>query len=455
MQVSDGWRVHGRRLKGGACLLRCQPPGWLATWLAPPACLRARRLASPHTAAPHFPSPPRLVYSALQNTARKLAGKPSFMEAYRQKFPAIVASTERLLQTVEKQRRPAATAAVAAEEAAAGPVAALALAVQAAAGGGYGGSVAGAQQHQRQHQQQGSMDEDSTMDLMSQVLGRRGADGAADEPTEDISGAAAALGSTRFAVVAASPPPPARLAQPPSTAALLSRALGGNGTAAAAAGGDHPINSRRAEPQQPAPAAPPSAALATVQQSAQRSKPQLEEAIAAALGRSTAPVAPSGAGPPAPTPAAAPALAVQPTRSVPPAAPPAAPAAKPAAPLPTPLAPAVPPSVLRACPPPPPAPAAANAATPAAPVAVPALRPVEEGEYTALPTFIRSQLSLEALNATLAAVHSVAAARSSGALAGRGRNGSWRCATVSVPSCRTHRHLWEPGCGLSPLRLGL
>lgn len=46
------------------------------------------------------------MYSVLTATAKKLACKPDFMEQYRQRFPHIVASTERLLASVEKQPAP-------------------------------------------------------------------------------------------------------------------------------------------------------------------------------------------------------------------------------------------------------------------------------------------------------------------------------------------------------------
>ncbi|KAL4445739.1 hypothetical protein ABPG77_008938 [Micractinium sp. CCAP 211/92] len=222
------------------------------------------------------------MYSALTATARKLAGKPSFMEAYRQKFPAIMASTERLLQTVEKQRRPAAAAAVAEEEAAAGPVAALALAAAAAAGHEMAApALAASARHQVQHSLaadlwHGADVEESTLDLMAQVIHSRPA---AEELREDMPHAASAV-----------------LAAP-----------------------------------MPTPQAPPGSAIRSA-----------------------------------------------------------------------------------ACPPPPPtAPSMPAAATaPAAQAAVPPLRPVGPDEYSALPTFIRSGLPLDTLNAALAAVNSMVQERS-------------------------------------------
>ncbi|PRW58927.1 hypothetical protein C2E21_2145 [Chlorella sorokiniana] len=319
------------------------------------------------------------MYNALTATAKKLADKPSFMEAYRQKFPHIMASTERLLQTVEKQRRPAAAAAVAVEEAAAGPMAALTLAAHAAAG-----------HLGRRH----VPDEESTMDLMAQVLVSR-------RPLTDDH--TAELGDMVASAAGSPPLAPAddqeQQERPaPTTAALLSRAMGSGAAAAVAAAGSsehHPISSLRADDP---PSTAAAAAAAGVPQSAprsERSKPQLEAAIAAALGRSTAA---------APTPAAAP-----------PAVPSATPAAAAAAPRPPPAMPA---SVARAPPPPPAAPAApaapSGAPTPAAPVTVPALRLVGEEEYVELPSFIRSQLALQVLNSTLQQLHALAMERSSG-----------------------------------------
>ncbi|KAI7842302.1 hypothetical protein COHA_003942 [Chlorella ohadii] len=157
------------------------------------------------------------MYNALTATAKKLADKPSFMEAYRQKFPHIMASTERLLQTVEKQRRPAAAAAVAHEEAAAGPVAALALAAHAAAG-----------QQGRRHMP----DEESTLDLMSQVLVSRRP--LADEHMAEMEDVAAAAGSPPWAAPAAGAAQDEEQQErpAPTTAALLSRAMGSSAAAA-------------------------------------------------------------------------------------------------------------------------------------------------------------------------------------------------------------------------------
>ncbi len=356
--------------------------------------------------------PPSAVYSALTATARKLAGKPSFMEAYRQKFPAIMASTERLLQTVEKQRRPAAAAAVAEEEAAAGPVAALALAAAAAAGHEMAApSLAASARHQVQHslaadRWHGADVEESTLDLMAQVIHSRPA---AEELREDMPHAACVLDSTEPATALA----PSELALPPAEPQLhrafdRTAANGGSGKQTT-------INSLHAE--QASQAAPPAAFLGL--QSAprsERSKPQLEQAIAAALGRSTAAV-PIAASVPEPAElkfAAAPSATATLPSSRPAAAAADAPAAVLAAPMPTPQAP--PGSAIRsaACPPPPPtAPSMPAAATaPAAQAAVPPLRPVGPDEYSALPTFIRSGLPLDTLNAALAAVNSMVQERS-------------------------------------------
>ncbi|KAL4425881.1 hypothetical protein ABPG75_009897 [Micractinium tetrahymenae] len=367
------------------------------------------------------------MYSALTATARKLAGKPSFMDAYRQKFPAIMASTERLLQTVEKQRRPAAAAAVAQEEAAAGPVAALALAAAAAAGCEVAGPPPAAAPVQQQVQQSLAFDrwhsadaEESTLDLMAQVIHSRPA--AREEREEFMPSATYAAGSSQLAAAAAptepaSPPPrPAAEQQPPSTAVLLSRALGGT-AAAGADGSGQAASSLRTEHLPLAAGAAPGLQSAP---RSERSKPQLEQAIAAALGRSTTAV-----------PAAATTAAAAPTPAAPAAAlaastapPSSRPAAAAAAPVPAALTAAVPPqpaapaSVLRsaACPPLPPAAPAVHAVTapaPSAQAAVPPLRPVGEGEYAALPTFIRSGLPLETLNAALAAVHTMVQERGS------------------------------------------
>ena len=53
-------------------------------------------------------------------------------------------------------------------------------------------------------------------------------------------------------------------------------------------------------------------------------------------------------------------------------------------------------------------------------MAVPQLRPVTADEYGSLPSFIKSQLPLDLLNAMLEAVHTVAAERSSGGCEGGG-----------------------------------
>lgn len=356
--------------------------------------------------------PPDAVYSALTATARKLAGKPSFMEAYRQKFPAIMASTERLLQTVEKQRRPAAAAAVAQEEAAAGPVAALALAAAAAAGHEVASPSPARQQAQQAQQSQAvdrwhSVDvEESTLDLMAQVIHSRPASGAQGQHTPraayDAGEMAAAVAAAERASSAAQP---AGELQPCSTAALLSRAMGSTAAAAPYPGG----GKRAASSLHAAPSVPTAAAPVGVQSAprSELSKPQLEQAIAAALGRSAAAgeagPAPAGTIPVAP-PASTTLLVGQPAA----AAPTRAAKAELSAPLPPPAAP--PDSVVRsaACPPPPPpAPPAPAAATASAQAAVPPLRPVGQDEYSALPTFIRSGLPLDTLNAALAAVHAM------------------------------------------------
>lgn len=51
-------------------------------------------------------------------------------------------------------------------------------------------------------------------------------------------------------------------------------------------------------------------------------------------------------------------------------------------------------------------------------MAVPPLRLVGEKEYGELPTFIRSQMPLDVLNATLQQLHAVATERSSGGCCG-------------------------------------
>lgn len=257
--------------------------------------------------------------------------------------------------------------------------------------------------------------------------------------------------------------------QAPSTAALLSRALGGSsGAMGSSSGPEHPVGNLRADSssaagsvcQGPGAAAADAwtAAPAVVLQSAprsERSKPQLEEAIAAALRRGT--TAAAGA---APTPAAAPA---PPTTAAAECAPSSAAVASaaatsqvvgapamessaassllgatPAASQPAPAAPAVRPAVppqpalppaqgapsLRSAPCPPPPPAAPAGAVgggavvaAAAPVAVPPLRLVAAEEFAALPSFIRSQLPLDSLNSTLETVHAAAQER--------GSNGMW------------------------------
>lgn len=392
----------------------------------PPARTVYSALTQPDVCPPPHPTPPALtVYSALTATARKLAGKPSFMEAYRQKFPAIMASTERLLQTVEKQRRPAAAAAVAEEEAAAGPVAALALAAAAAAGRDMAAPSLGAAPA-RQQAEHGlaaarwhSLDaEESTLDLMAQVIHSRPAAGQLEDDVGHAARAAAyPAGSTEEAWAVA----PAQLASPlaqaaaeaqaPSTAFLLNRALGSTAAAApAAAGGSSQMAAtlHADQARQPALAAAAVLGLQSAPRS-ERSKPQLEQAIAAALGRTTtaAPTA-AAAAPPARAPAAT-NLAAGPASATLPASWPAATPAAPSGPMAPPLVP--PGSTLHAsaCPPPPPAaaPALAAATAPAAQAAVPPLRPVADGEYAALPTFIRSGLPLDTLNAALAAVHAM------------------------------------------------
>ena len=259
--------------------------------------------------------------------------------------PLSQASTDRLLQTIEKQRRPATAAAVVAEEEAAGPMAGLAMAAQASAA-----EVADGRRVVHE--------EESTLDLMSQVLLNRRPAG--EEQTDDISRAAAVASSTHF------------------------------GFSAAALGVVH---------EQPAPASVAAAAAAgpsSALQTGPRDKPQLEAAIAAALGRSTTA---------APTPAA--------------------PAATPAAAAPATTRPALPASVARAPPAPLAAPAAtAAAATPAMPISVPLLRLVSADEYGGLPSFIRQQLPLDLLNSTLAAVHALAAERCSGGWRMWGEGGS-------------------------------
>ncbi|KAI3438538.1 hypothetical protein D9Q98_000966 [Chlorella vulgaris] len=377
------------------------------------------------------------MYNALTATARKLAGAPSFMQAYRQRFPAIMASAERLLHTVEKQRRPAVADAAAlpgdSEERDGRGEAAMAAAdaERAAAGQEAAGSW-------RQFSAGQEVEEESTLDLMSQgwLRGRDVHQAVGDklaEESDDTSAAAASAATVstsylQHATVAApaaawadtsfSPPPAAAATEATAAAAGLQSPpdtapghhLPSSSSRLQVGGGVQPVPARHEgqpaaqQAQHPAPFS-------------ERSKPQLEQAIAAALRRGTAAAAPtpSQQAPAglqqshsiAPTPAAAPTPSAPISVAAPAAAAPqlAAGAAQPQAP----------PTAPR--PPPPPASssaAASLAAAPAAPVAVPPLRPVCEEEYAQLPTFIRGQLPLDVLNASLAAVHAAAAVRSSG-----------------------------------------
>lgn len=123
------------------------------------------------------------MYNALTATAKKLATKPEFLDQYRQRFPHIVASTERLLASVEKQPRGGGSAAsrglpqhpgLAVVAGTGGPIAALAAAAATASG-------AAAAQQQQQHggagpSRLGAMgarhmeeEEETTMQLYSQV----------------------------------------------------------------------------------------------------------------------------------------------------------------------------------------------------------------------------------------------------------------------------------------------
>ena len=137
---------------------------------------------------------------------------------------------------MEKQRRPAAAAAVAHEEAAAGPMAALTLAAHAAAGAG--------QQQGRWH----VPDEESTLDLMAQVLVSRRQ--LADEHTAELGNMGAGVAGPLPLEAAASQDGEQQDCAAPTTAALLSRAMG-SGTAAALAAAasseQHPISSLRAD----------------------------------------------------------------------------------------------------------------------------------------------------------------------------------------------------------------
>ena len=123
--------------------------------------------------------------SALTATAKKLASRPDFMEQYRQRFPHIVASTERLLASVEKQPPPGRPAGQGPLQAAAGPMAALAAAHATAVAADQRQLQVAAQQHgvgelSRLGREaaaadlwpggrEGQEEEESTMQLYSQV----------------------------------------------------------------------------------------------------------------------------------------------------------------------------------------------------------------------------------------------------------------------------------------------
>ena len=234
-------------------------------------------------AATGHSEPDEEVYAAMTQTAQKLANKPSFLEQYRQKFPHIVASTERLLDTVCKSRPQAA------------PGGDPAAVPEVGSPGAAQPSGQGLAQH-----------------ALASHVSQPGAGPWAGPLAPVAGGLAASMG---------------QVAEEETTLELRACI----------------ISNRSLQAQEPSDALRQAAAAATT--TFQPAPPKLAAAGPAEL--------------PLQRPAAAPAHA---------------PATAPAAGLPT---------------------------------TVPPLRPVEEEEYVALPTFIRGQLPLEVLNGSLAGLHSM------------------------------------------------
>eukprot|EP00887_Chlorella_sp_A99_P004740 scaffold4.g4740.t1 len=212
--------------------------------------------------------PDEEVYAAMTQTAKKLADKPSFLEQYRHKFPHLVASTERLLDTVQRKGRPAAAASVAAAQEAGGPMAALAAAAQHSrveqdaaeaaeaagpvgmhtgqqaelAGAGMAGYAPAAALPAPETagisgQRDPTAEEDSTLELRAQLFSGRVGSMQQEETTDDLRLAAVAATSfTSFhhacGSQASQAPPPA----PPFATSGLTSQRAGTGAAAPAAG---------------------------------------------------------------------------------------------------------------------------------------------------------------------------------------------------------------------------
>ncbi|GAB4824009.1 hypothetical protein N2152v2_011055 [Parachlorella kessleri] len=379
------------------------------------------------------------MYNALTATAKKLANKPDFLQDIRQRFPHIAASTERLLASVEKQHQqqgPGSEPRCQAGDGSCGldgrgghgPMGALAAAVAAAQQ-----AQQTAQQEQRvissrqamppMHRQEDPAPAGSLTPMRATSVGT---DAAGTPSTEQL---------LSRAYSAASKDPGS---QPPSAAGqplhLISYLASCDGSAGSGGGEGHnvgvaqlgsaPLGSSMAIATSIARATAAQLAASTAaagpateygragtaQQSADRSRPDLQEAIEAALRRSAAPQASSGVSkevvrsqataaagaPAAPGSNEAASIQGQIATSVVCAAASVATSGGGVADADRPM-PAVPVGRQRA----------GQAPPPSAPqqFEVPPLRLVADQEYQTLPTFIKGQLSLDEVNSTLASVH--------------------------------------------------